>query len=77
MKTAELANAVVRALSGEAGLPYALGKAAALASLPRAPSLSDSRSTTPRLRHTGVMPQVDRTRPDAIAPQKTIEPPAI
>jgi hypothetical protein len=79
--SAELAAAMVR--MGGDDLQKAMIKAAQLSlprapSLPKPPSLGDSKSTTPRLpSHTTAMPQTDQTQPGAIAPQKNIAPPAI
>lgn len=67
-----------------ADLRRAMVKAADLA-LPRAPGMSDSRrqgganSPTPNLvpRQPAPVPALDRTRPEAVAAQKTLAPPSI
>ncbi len=77
MNLGELASAMMRA--GGEDLRRAMAKVA-LMTLPRAPTLSDSRngSSVPRLpKHTAPVPQMESTRPDAIAPIKNIAPPAI
>jgi hypothetical protein len=74
---AKLAAAMARA--GGEGLSLAIAKVA-LMSLPRAPTLSDSRpgsATRLPMKHTTPTPQTDSARQDAIAPLKSIAPPAI
>jgi hypothetical protein len=67
--------------AGGAELRLAMIKAAAL-TLPQVPGFGDTKGTkspTKNLvpRQPAPAPELERTRPEAVAPQKTIAPPAI